>query len=40
MLVNWRDYVNVQIADIREELGITPVLPEGTWADTNKLVHD
>ncbi len=40
MLVDWRDYVNVQISDIREELGITPVLPEGTWADTNKLVHD
>ncbi len=39
MLVNWRDYVDHQISDIREELGITPVLPEGTWADSNKLVH-
>lgn len=40
MLVNWRAYVNHQISDIRAELGITPVLPEGTWADSNKLVHD
>lgn len=39
MLVNWRDYMDLQISDIREELGITPVLPEGTWADSNKLVH-
>lgn len=39
MLVNWRAYANHQISDIRDELGITPVLPEGTWADTNKLVH-
>lgn len=39
MLIDWRDYVNHQIVDIRKELGITPVLPEGTWADTNKLVH-
>ncbi|MFM7028226.1 MAG: Coq4 family protein [Chakrabartia sp.] len=39
MLVNWRAYVDHQISDIREDLGITPVLPEGTWADTNKLVH-
>lgn len=39
MLVNWRDYVDHQISDIREELGITPVLPEGTWAESNKLVH-
>lgn len=39
MLVNWRDYMDHQISDIREELGITPVLPEGTWADSNKLVH-
>ncbi len=40
MLVNWRDYVNHQISDIRAELGITPVLPEGTWAGSNDLVHD
>ena len=39
MLVNWRDHMDHQISDIREELGITPVLPEGTWADSNKLVH-
>lgn len=39
MLVNWRDYMDLQISDIREELGITPVLPEGTWAESNKLVH-
>ncbi len=39
MLVNWRDYMDHQISDIREELGITPVLPEGTWAESNKLVH-
>lgn len=39
MLVDWRNYIHHQISDIRAELGITPVLPEGTWADTNDLVH-
>jgi ubiquinone biosynthesis protein Coq4 len=35
MLVNWREYTDVQIADIRKELGITPVLAEGLWDHTD-----
>jgi ubiquinone biosynthesis protein COQ4 len=35
MLVNWRAYADVQIADIRKELGITPILPEGLWDHTD-----
>jgi ubiquinone biosynthesis protein COQ4 len=35
MLVNWRAYADVQIADIRQELGITPILPEGLWDHTD-----
>ncbi len=40
MLAPWRDMADWQIADIREELGITPVIPDGTWADTNRLCHE
>ena len=40
MLAPWRDMVDWQIADIREELGITPVIADGTWADTNCLCHE
>ena len=37
MLAPWRDMVDWQIAAIREELGVFPVVPEGMWADTNSL---
>jgi ubiquinone biosynthesis protein COQ4 len=40
MLAPWRDMVDWQIADIREELGITPVIPAGLWDDTNRLCHE
>lgn len=40
MLADWRAMVDWQIADIRAELGITPVPPEGLWADTNQLAED
>ena len=40
MLAPWRDWADWQIADIREELGITPVPPEGLWADTNRLCNE
>lgn len=40
MLADWRGMTDWQIADIREELGITPVPPEGLWADTNRLVEE
>jgi ubiquinone biosynthesis protein COQ4 len=40
MLADWRAMVDWQIADIREELGITPVPPEGLWSDTNRLAED
>lgn len=40
MMVCWRDYADWQISDLREELGITPVVPEELWADTNHLAHD
>lgn len=40
MLAYWRDMVDWQIADIREELGITPVIPDGLWDDTNRLCHE
>lgn len=40
MLADWRAMVDWQIADIREELGITPVPPEGLWADTNRLCDE
>ena len=40
MLADWRAMVDWQIADIREELGITPVPEPGLWADTNRLSED
>lgn len=40
MLAPWRDMVDWQLADIRAELGITPVPEEGLWADTNRLVQE
>ncbi|MBU6392993.1 MAG: hypothetical protein KGQ75_00305 [Sphingomonadales bacterium] len=40
MLVDWRQYVDVQIEDIRRELNITPVLPAGTWDATNRLCNE
>ncbi|MFN7324770.1 MAG: hypothetical protein ACK5SM_08505, partial [Sphingomonadales bacterium] len=41
MLVNWRDYADWQIADIRAELGITPLLdPIDLWDDTTPWAED
>lgn len=40
MLADWRAMVDWQMADIREELGITPVPEPGLWADTNRLAED
>lgn len=40
MLVYWRRHVDRQIADIRAELGITPVLPDGKWDQTNRLCNE
>lgn len=41
MLVNWRDYIDRQIDDIRAELGITPLLdPPDLWDDTMDLAQD
>ncbi len=40
MLVNWREYVDVQIDDIRTELGISPVPPKDLWEGTNVLSED
>ena len=40
MLADWRAMVDWQIADIREELGITPVPEAGLWADTNRLCNE
>ena len=37
MLAPWRDWADWQIADIREELGITPVVPAELWEDSNSL---
>lgn len=37
MLAPWRDWADWQIADIREELGITPVVPAELWEDSNAL---
>ena len=37
MLAPWRDMADWQIADIREELGIMPVIPAGLWEDSNGL---
>lgn len=40
MLADWRSMADWQMADIREELNITPVPPEGLWADTNRLCNE
>ncbi len=40
MLADWRSMVDWQMADIRKELNITPVPPEGLWADTNRLCNE
>ena len=40
MLADWRAMVDWQIADIREELNITPVPEPGLWADTNRLSNE
>ncbi|GFM28904.1 Coq4 family protein [Novosphingobium sp. PY1] len=39
MLVDWRAYVDWQIADIRSEFGITPV-EDGLWLETNRLCNE
>ena len=40
MIADWRAMVDWQIANIREELGITPVPEPGLWADTNRLCNE
>lgn len=40
MVVDWRKYVDWQVEDIRKELNITPVIEDGIWDDTNKLVDE
>lgn len=40
MLADWRAMVDWQIADIREELGITPIPAEDLWAGTNRLCDE
>ena len=40
LLADWRAMVDWQIADIREEIGITPVPAPDLWADTNRLAED
>mgnify|MGYP000907690661 CR=1 FL=1 len=40
MLADWRAMVDWQMADIRAEIGVTPVPPEDLWADTNRLVDE
>ena len=40
MLADWRAMVDWQVADIREELNITPVPEPGLWADTNRLSNE
>ncbi len=40
MLADWRAMVDWQIADIREELNITPVPEEGLWDGTNRLCNE
>lgn len=37
LLAPWRDWVDWQIADIREELSIFPIPETGLWEDTNRL---
>jgi ubiquinone biosynthesis protein Coq4 len=40
MLADWRKMIDWQMADIREELGISPLPPEGQWEDTNRLCNE
>jgi ubiquinone biosynthesis protein COQ4 len=40
MLAPWRAWVDRPIADIRRDLGITPVPAEGLWAQTNRLCNE
>jgi ubiquinone biosynthesis protein COQ4 len=40
MLADWRAMVDWQIADIREELNITPVPGAGLWDGTNRLCNE
>lgn len=41
MLVNWRDYIDGQLADVRADLGITPLLdPSDLWDGTTALGED
>ena len=40
ILADWRGWVDWQIADIREELNITPVPAPGLWEDTNRLCNE
>ncbi len=40
ILAPWREWIDRPIADIREELGITPVPEDGLWADTNRLCNE
>ncbi|MBS0474257.1 MAG: hypothetical protein JSR28_03790 [Proteobacteria bacterium] len=39
MLVDWREYADVQIEDIRRELNITPVIDD-RWDHTNRLCNE
>lgn len=40
MLAEWRKMVDWQMADIREELNITPLPPEGMWEGSNRLCNE
>lgn len=40
MLAPWREWTDWQVADIREELNITPVPPANLWAETNRLCDE
>ena len=40
MLVDWREYADWQVEDIRAELNITPVIADGSWDDTNRLCDE
>lgn len=40
MLADWRAMTDWQIADIREEIGITPVPAPGLWEDTDRFCDE
>ena len=40
MIADWRAMVDWQIADIREELNVTPIPEPGLWANTNRLCNE